>query len=601
MERSVSSASVTVPGRNAEQSGARPRVVVVGGGMGGLATALALKSSGADVLVIERDPEPLEIEPDAAFDSWNHPGVPQLRHTHIFLARLQTILRDHHPEFLAELEKVGIERASLDEVLPPGVAASYVPSKSDDDFLHLWGRRATFEYALRRHVRGLGHVRFLHDARVEGLVTEREGRHLRVRGVDVRRSGTGETIAADIVVDASGVRSKIPDMLRATGADIRIERTESPCAYYCRHYAQRDARVNVPRSGTGAHVDYLVFGTFFAEKGTFSIAFACPEFEDELCDALRRPDGFDGVCRQIPVLARLIGGAEPISRVMGGAGLANRWTSYSRRGSSEILGLFPVGDCHVVTNPIYGRGCSMAFVQAHALAETLEKTADPLARARRYHRRVRELLRPHFDFCVAADRGFAVRARMARGEPVSLFDRLISKAYEKVLAPALEERPLVSREWLRAQQMREVSPPRVALMVLLYTLYLWALRVLRGTRRPPRTDAPSRADMLRAVATFAPHPAPASSSPHPSSPRPSLLPSTPLPPPLLPPPTLPSSIPPSPLPSSIPPSSLASSSSSFPPPSTPSSDPPPPFSIPVSADVPNLADYGTTGRSGPDS
>jgi len=147
----------------------------------------------------------------------------------------------------------------------------------------------------------------------------------------------------------------------------------------------------------------------------------------------------------------------------------------------------------------------MAFVEAHALADVLTQTSDPLDRARRYHRSVHRLLRPHFDFCVAADKGFLARAKMARGDAVSLLDRFLSKMYVSVLAPALEEKPVVSKEWLKAQQMREVSPPWVALLFLLYTLLLWALRTLRGVEYKPPAVAPSRDDMLRAVSAMRPN------------------------------------------------------------------------------------------------
>jgi 2-polyprenyl-6-methoxyphenol hydroxylase-like FAD-dependent oxidoreductase len=545
--------------------GPRPRVVIIGGGMGGLATALALKDNGHDVLILERDAPPPDIDPSSAFDEWNRPGVPQLRHTHIFLARLQTILRDRHPELLAELQRVGIERSSIDEILPPGVVDGYTAQRGDDDLLHLWGRRATLEFVLRRHVSRLDHVRFQHDTRVEGLVIEREGPHLRVRGVEVRRAGECETIPADVVIDSSGVRSKITEILRAAGAQIREERHESPCAYYSRHFVQRDGSDELPRQGTGAHVDYLVFGTFFAEGRTFSIAFAVPEIEPELSAALKRPEGFDEACRQIPVLNRLTSNAEPISRVLGGAGLANRWTHYGRTSGPHVLGFFPVGDSYIVTNPIYGRGCSMAFVEAHALADVLAETGDPLARAKRYHGSVHRLLRPHFDFSVAADKGFSARAKMARGDAVSFFDRFVSKVYESVLAPALEEKPVVSREWLKAQQMREVTPPWVALLFVFYVLFLWAARTIRGTERVTTPVAPSREAMLSAVQA-APHPGPAP-DPYPDS---AIA-------------TAPSSVPPPSLPSSAPPSSA--SSSSPPPPLHPAAAP-----VPRAPRVPHISE-----------
>jgi hypothetical protein len=170
----------------------------------------------------------------------------------------------------------------------------------------------------------------------------------------------------------------------------------------------------------------------------------------------------------------------------------------------------------------------MAFVEAHALADVIAETDEPLARAKRYHRSIHRLLRPHFDFSVAADQGFLSRAKMARGDAVSSFDRFVSKVYESVLAPALEEKPVVSREWLKAQQMREVTPPWVAIFFVFYVLVLWALRAIRGGERLTRPVAPTREEMLRAVlgaqaagsepaaasaTSSAPPPAPSSSPP----------------------------------------------------------------------------------------
>src|SRR4051812_47466185 len=70
------------------------RVIILGSGMAGLATALALKGSGKQVLVLERDEHAIVADAKTAFETWQRPGVPQLHHTHIFLGRLRNILRD---------------------------------------------------------------------------------------------------------------------------------------------------------------------------------------------------------------------------------------------------------------------------------------------------------------------------------------------------------------------------------------------------------------------------------------------------------------------------------------------------------------------------
>jgi 2-polyprenyl-6-methoxyphenol hydroxylase-like FAD-dependent oxidoreductase len=86
------------------------RVEILGGGMAGLAVALLLEHRGYPITIVERDEAPPQIDPSQAFVAWKRPGVPQLRHTHAFLARSQSILRRNRPDLLAELERAGVLR-----------------------------------------------------------------------------------------------------------------------------------------------------------------------------------------------------------------------------------------------------------------------------------------------------------------------------------------------------------------------------------------------------------------------------------------------------------------------------------------------------------
>src|SRR5689334_3734335 len=118
------------------------RVAVIGGGIGGLATALALSRNDVDVIIVERDPEPPVLSsPEDAFDGWSRPGVPQFRHAHLLLARLQTIIRDRHPELHGELIDAGLELSFLEEMLPPSHVGAFRPMPGDEDLRHFWGRR----------------------------------------------------------------------------------------------------------------------------------------------------------------------------------------------------------------------------------------------------------------------------------------------------------------------------------------------------------------------------------------------------------------------------------------------------------------------------
>ena len=463
------------------------RIVVIGAGVAGLATALALKHSVCEITVVERDPEPPDLDAREAFERWSRPGVPQFRHAHMFLARLQTILRDKHPELLRELYDAGLELSSLMEILPESHHATYQAMPDDRDLVHLWGRRATFEYVLRRHVARLPHVRFLHSARVERLLADSSKDQVKIRGIELTRGGKRETIEADLVVDASGKQSKAPEWLKALGVRAKVEAHASNRIYSCRHYRLRDTQSALPRSGTGANLDFFGYATFYAEHGHFAITLSCPVEEREFARRMRRPEGFDGLCDRIPVLAHWKSESEVTSGVLGAGGFQNRWTRYPVRGRGKLLGFFAVGDSQIETNPIYGRGCASAFVQAELLAEVLAASSHCATRARSYQVRIVRLMRPHFDFCVGADRMLTNRGRLSRGEKLALPDRMVKYAFDEAWIPAMERSQLVAREMVKAMEMRELSSVWLRLAVLIHLLAAWV--ITRFSWRRPRVPA----------------------------------------------------------------------------------------------------------------
>src|SRR5882724_13578668 len=144
------------------------RVVIIGAGVGGLGTALALSRQGHDVTVLERDRTPLPHDPDEAFE-WDRRGAPQVRHSHAMLARLRNLLRDRYPDVLAALYAAGVTDWPLTDNLPPTIDDPSA-QPGDDDLVMLACRRTTFEWVLRRAVLAAPHVRLIDGVAVNGLV-----------------------------------------------------------------------------------------------------------------------------------------------------------------------------------------------------------------------------------------------------------------------------------------------------------------------------------------------------------------------------------------------------------------------------------------------
>ena len=487
---------------SATPQGGAETVLVIGAGMAGLALALALDGSGKRVVLIERDAEPPELEPQDAFERWKRPGVSQFRYSHVFVGRLHDLLRSRYPELTEQLQRAGLRASDFSEGLPPTLRASYVPHAEDSRMVSLCGRRATLEYVLRRYVGRLAHVSFVHGAVAQGLAVERAGDVLRVVGVELKRGDARETLRGDLVVDAGGRNSPVQGWLSALGGRIDVHEQSAQFAYFCRHYRLREGEVEPDHSDVSGDLDYLKYAIFFGEPGHFAVAFGCAEQELELIALMRRADAFDELCRQFPQLARWLDRSEPVSKVLGAAKIVNRWARIAR--SPRVLGLFLTGDAGFEANPIYGRGCAAAFVQSHLLAQTLVQEPRAERRAAKYEAALRAELGPYHRASMVADQVFHDRSERARGASASWLQRLQMHAYEHVVMPALLVDMVVVREILNVMSMGKPAGPLRIARFAWRVLWAWLRRAGRAVQALP--PGLPRTDLLTRVRAALPAP-----------------------------------------------------------------------------------------------
>lgn len=345
-------------------------VVVVGGGIAGLGSALALSRAGHQVTVIERDPTPLPATAEEAFE-WDRRGAPQVRHSHAFLGRLRTLLRDRHPDVLAALLAAGATEVRFGADLPATVQG-FVAEPDDDDLTMLACRRTTFEWVLRKIVLDEGKVTIRSGSPVTGLLAA-PGAPPRVTGVRCER----DAVEADLVVIANGRRSAAPDWLAEIGSvPVPEEVEDTGIVYFSRFYRLRTGQVAPPRTGPiGGDLGYLKFGVFSGDNRTFSVTLATPTDDDELRSALTDPATFERAAAQLPPTARWVetDRSEPITPVHLMAGLLNREREFVVEGTPVVTGLVAVGDARLCTNPLFGRGCSTAIWMAELLADAVRE------------------------------------------------------------------------------------------------------------------------------------------------------------------------------------------------------------------------------------
>ncbi|MFJ5020738.1 NAD(P)/FAD-dependent oxidoreductase [Streptomyces goshikiensis] len=383
-------------------------VLVVGGGVGGLATALLAARRGHTAELFERDTRAPGTALDRDFFGWRRPAVPQATQPHALLGAARNVLRDDLPDVHAEMLRLGArERHELDwfDVRPPA-------RPGDEDLVMLQARRIVLESALATALRGEPGVVTRYGEPVTGLTT---APGVRVTGVTTP-SGAHQ---GDLVVDAGGRRGGVERWLTAAGCRPPVvERHRTGLAYFCRWYRLPAGLTEGPRR------PWTVTGGAFAGCAVFPAdnrVFAVTLFvhtEDTTRSALRHPAVFEAAARTFPPGAAWLAlDAEPLSDVMATASLDNRWSSLVDERGPVVTGLVPVGDAIAHTNPTLGQGTSLALWAARRVARTAGNDPGSARFAAEYHDWAVRTLKPWFDYQVVADGAigerFATRAGRA--------------------------------------------------------------------------------------------------------------------------------------------------------------------------------------------
>lgn len=446
---------------NATRRAATPQdIAVVGGGMAGMLAALVLARDGHSVTVYERDDTDLPATADEAFEQWDRRGSPHARQSHALLARLRRFLCDRAPDVLDALREQGATELSIEQILPPDII-DREPRDGDDELAILCCRRLTIEWVLRKAVTAEPGVTWRGGVRVEGLLADGTGGTDAPSATSVRglRLDDGTTVEADLVVVAGGRSTPVLDWLAELGAtEPGEEHSEAGIIYLSRFYRLRDGRTLpvLTKAGAGGDLGYLAFAGFYGDNQTFSITLGIPTGDRELLK-LRDVDAWEAAIRTLVPLEPWTedGLADPISDVESMARLQNRIRRFVVDGEPVATGLVVIGDAVVVTNPWYGKGCSIAGIGAEALSDALIRHGgDRVAVAHAMDEAVRNEMEPHYRMACRqdADRSGLHAALQGRAEPdpaaVATRDFVVNG-----LIPATRVDPDVFRAFFRSFNM----------------------------------------------------------------------------------------------------------------------------------------------------
>ncbi|HVA05001.1 MAG TPA: NAD(P)-binding protein [Acidimicrobiales bacterium] len=377
-------------------------IVVTGGGVGGLAAAMLLAEDGHDVTLLERDPaEP--PAPSEAWESWERRGVNQFRLLHFFMPRFRLALEEELPHVAKALEAAGALRLSLIGEVPVSLSGGERPG--DGAFESLTARRPVVEAVMAVAAATTPGVTVRRGVAVAGLVAGAQA----IRGVPHItgvRTAAGEEISADLVVDATGRRSALPDWLEAAGARRPVEELEdSGFVYYGRHFRSPDGTTPAALGPALQAYGSVSTLTLRADNGTWGIG-VIASAADKTLRGLRDVDTWTAVVRNLPLAAHWLDG-EPIEdRVVTMSKIEDRHRDFTVDGAPVATGVVAVADSWACTNPSLGRGASIGMMHCLALRDLLRTNGvdDPAAFSAAWAQATESVVEPWYRATLSFDR-----------------------------------------------------------------------------------------------------------------------------------------------------------------------------------------------------
>jgi 2-polyprenyl-6-methoxyphenol hydroxylase-like FAD-dependent oxidoreductase len=390
----------------------RKSAVVIGGSMAGLSAAAVLASRFATVTVVERD-----VLPDGPSD---RKGVPQGRHAHGLLPAGLQRLEGWFPGLTEELLAAGAHPVDI------GRDASWYQGghrlRFPTGITGPVASRALLEHHVRRRALALPNVTLRAGAGVTGL-TASAGQ---VTGVTLE---DGTTLAADLVVDASGRQGRSVRWMADLGYDPPLTtEVDIDVAYASRIFRRHPS-----------HTSDWTFAIVLSGPPTGRWGVAFPIEGDRWIVTLTgmhgdRPPtdeaGFLAFARSLPSqeVADFIESATPA-----GPAVTHRLHSNQRRHVEKLRnvpgGLVMLGDAVCSFNPTYGQGMTTATLQAEALGRALDRVPTLDARfVRAAYKRIAKAIAPAWQMTTGAD--FALPATVGPKPPgTDLLNRYMAHVF----------------------------------------------------------------------------------------------------------------------------------------------------------------------------
>ena len=438
-------------------------IIIIGGAIAGLMTALALARRGFKVSIVDQDAGELPATVDNIFEDWDRNGAPQTKHTHYFLARVYQLIRDREPGLLEKLKQAGaVERTFFELANASFDSPEFV--EGDDDITMIGCRRIVFEWVLRRYLLDTGLVEIRTGIKVIGLKSDSRSDGIPViTGIKTEfADGSLKELPADLVIESCGQRSRLGKWLKSV-TDTPMHQESSPSGiFYSTRFYQFLEGEEPPSDeiGVGGDLGYLRFGIAPADNNTFSITIVGYSDDKEVRPLLKTKH-FDTFVKNTPSMWEWVKKARPLTDAIGMSNFDNVHRSLIVDGKPIALGIIMVGDSATSLNPEGGAGCSLAAMSAWAFADMYSHDKSLCQLAMENQAFAQEQVKPWFHLQAKIDLR-NIRAKkandkqLARGEKPEKRNEML----EDIFLASAEDIRVMRRQYRVAQMLEEAIDPQ---------------------------------------------------------------------------------------------------------------------------------------------
>lgn len=334
------------------------QAIVIGGSIAGLLTARVLLDQFDHVTLLERDSLPQGPEV--------RPGVPQAQHVHALLLHGYHLVESLFPNLTTDLTAQGAQLLDWTYDWKWLTTWAWMPQHKSN-LKGLICSRLLLEWYLRQQLLQRPGFTLQDQTRAQSLIHSQN----RITGVviDSKTSGTA-TLQADLLVDASGRRSQLPEWLTELGyGPIETTTVNSFLGYASRCYkalpedpiqgviitskpgTTRRGGIVYPVEGNRCMITLSGFEKDYPSNNESEFL----EFAKSLRD---------------PAIYHFIQKAKPVSSIYCHRSTDNRLRHYEKL-KAIPAGLVTLGDAVCAFNPTYGQGMTVAAMGAMLLGDRL--------------------------------------------------------------------------------------------------------------------------------------------------------------------------------------------------------------------------------------